>query len=135
MTERERLIKLTREGIDLPCGSGSPWDDDFCKGCEYQKEKDCHSAKIATHLLANGIIVPPVKLSQTVYTIQGQRKYPKEWAVVGIWKSKEVCNFHMVCYIDGKFEASASMDEDLIGKSVFLTKEEAIEALKARDNK
>lgn len=112
MTEREKLIKLIKQVVH-----------------EYFAED------ITDLLLENSIFVPPVKLGQTVYTIQGQRKYPKEWKVVGIWKSEEVCNFHMVCYINGKFEASASMDEKLIGKSVFLTKEEAIEALKVRDNK
>ena len=107
MTERERLIELIKQVVH-----------------EYFAED------IADLLLENSIFVPPVKLGQIVYTIQGQRKYPKEWRVVGIWKSEEVCNFHMVCYIDGKFVESASIDEDLIGKSVFLTKEEAEQALK-----
>mgnify|MGYP003312450136 CR=1 FL=1 len=122
MAERERLIELLEQAkikALITIGSlNNGW-----------------GAWYADHLLKNGVIVPPVKLGQTVYTIQGQRKHPKEWTVVGIWKSEEVCNFHMVCYIGGKFEASASMDEDLIGKSVFLTREEATEALKERDNK
>ena len=107
MTERERLIKLIKQVVH-----------------EYFAED------IADLLLENSIFVPPVKLGQTVYTIQGQRKYPKEWTVVGIWKSEECCNFHAVCYINGKFEASSSFEDWMIGKSVFLTKEEAEQTLK-----
>ena len=59
MTEREKLIKLTREGIDIPCGDGHsyPWEDDFCKDCKWEKEKDCHAAKVADYLLENDVIV------------------------------------------------------------------------------
>lgn len=139
MTERERLIELLH-GFTATCSKvGNSFEDDFCSGCKYEKyytdARGCEDAQLADYLLANGVIVPPVILGQTVYTIQGQRKYPKEWTVVGIWKSEECCRFHALCYIDGKLEASSSFEDYMIGKTVYLTKEEAEEALKERNKK
>ena len=62
---RDRLIELiskAREG----CTSTS------CFQCEYQDKempKDCVPRLIADHLLANGIIVPPCKVGDTVYVV------------------------------------------------------------------
>ena len=126
MTEREKLIELLNK---QSCPSPLLCD----KNCKYAHLQTCYPERVADHLLANGIIVPPCKVGDMVYTIAGQKKYPKEWKVVGLWISADCCNIHTVCYVNGKFEASSSFDENWIGKTVFLTKEEAEQALRKED--
>ena len=53
--ERKRLVELVRQGIDIPCVTDNPWDDEACKDCRWKGEADCHACKIADHLLDNGI--------------------------------------------------------------------------------
>ena len=67
----------------------------------------------ADHLLANGVIVPPCKVGDTVYVIY---EHPFDETIVEIEKD-EFC---------------LAMIDDF-GKGVFLTREEAEEALKARE--
>ena len=82
---------------------------------------------IANHLLANGVIVPPVSVGQTVY-----RKY---------WNGGFVkCTVSMITQkADKSFKIRLSYNgsvgdytEDDFGKTVFLTKEEAEAALAER---
>ena len=135
MTEREKLIKLVREGIDLPCGNGSPWEDDFCKGCKWENEKDCHAAKIADLLLANKCHSLPCDIGDTVYTncrMQGwyfrekDKPYKAKIVFIGL---NGVDNFMNVDFGNGHMLQFPFSE---IGKTVFLTKEEA---LKVRVNK
>ncbi len=76
------------------------------------------SAEIADYLLDNGVIVPPVKVGQTVYQIDDTRVY--ELKVNG------------VCDIIYDTDAIA-FSQDIIGKRLFLTREAAEAALKARE--
>lgn len=100
---RDRLVELIKEAHDT-----EDWGIDFFDINGY----------IADHLLANGVIVPPVKLGQTVYKIehrQGSRvKFVKETTISriaidneGIWLFC-TCNPIVKCRL---------------GKLVFLTKE------------
>lgn len=75
---------------------------------------------IADHLLDNGVIVPPVRVGQTVYQTDGVRIY--ELTVNG--------GSVMVYDTD-----SIAFSSDAIGKSIFLTREAAEAALKARGKK
>lgn len=81
--------------------------------------------KIADHLLANGVIVPPCKLRDTVYCI----RYDK--ARKPFIKPLEVLSITL--FHTGDF-AIFTTKEDILGKTVFLTREEAENAL-ARMNK
>lgn len=74
--------------------------------------------RLADHLLANGVIVPSVKVGQTVYQTDGVRIY--ESCITHI----EIYSFVTVFYTDG-----VAFDETAIGHSIFLTKEEAEKAL------
>jgi hypothetical protein len=120
---RDRLIELLNK---QSCPSPLLCD----KNCKYAHLESCYAERVADHLLSNGIIVPPVRIGQKVYTIFGQKKYPKEWTVVGIWQSEECCRFHAFWESNGTIESSSSFEDYMIGKIVFLTKEEAEEALK-----
>ena len=124
MTDRERLIQLISE----------------IKTYEYGGlAKVCNEA-IADYLLKNGVIVPPVKVGDTVY-INGK---PAEVSFIHIehdmtfciqidcfWKDCEDC-----CFVDsntcnnGYFEFTASD----IGKTVFLTRESAEKVLAERSS-
>lgn len=107
MSEREKLIAIIRQSV-VP----------------YFAEE------IADNLLENGVIVPPVKVGQTVYEIQQDRTLQK-WYVYGIikydgqeWAAKAKNNKNKWNYIDKTFAFR------LFGKTVFLTKGEAEKALK-----
>jgi hypothetical protein len=73
----------------------------------------------ADHLLANGVIVPPVKVGQTVWRTDGVRLYEN---TVG---AMTFTTRHTLWFTeDGSFVEAA------IGKTVFLTREDAEKALK-----
>jgi hypothetical protein len=81
---------------------------------------------IADHLLANGVIVPPCKVGDTVYRLVAcpLRVSQFTWEIVEIKIFADEINF--VDDSDNVFVA------DEIGKTVFLTKEEAERALAER---
>ena len=97
MTQRERLIKL----LDQNCG--------------YVEEQ--RAELLADYLLANGVIVPPCKVGDTVY-----------WYNMGgkIVEAKAKAIYFIVRHPEG-FEYKVSFDD--FGKTVFLTREEAEKAL------
>ena len=78
----------------------------------------------ADYLLANGVIVPPCKVGDIVYRI-----YTKSW--VG---EDKVCEFVIrnngLWYVDDKRRMTPCYK---FGKTVFLTKEEAEQALRKED--
>lgn len=90
------------------------------------------AADLANHLLANGVIVPPVRVGQTVYIIDDEVECGDEYVLDvtvdevgrdrgGVWVTLNLpLGFNRSAYV-GAFE---------IGKTVFLTKEEAEKALK-----
>ena len=79
---------------------------------------------MADHLLANGVIVPPCKVGDTVY-----RVYTRNW--VGEDKVSSFIMTEMgLCYVDDKGRETSCTK---FGKTVFLTREEAEQALKERE--
>lgn len=79
--------------------------------------RDTYTA-IADYLLDNGVIVPPVKVGQTVYQTDGTRIY------------ELTVNGGSVLVYDTD---SIAFSDEAIGKSIFLTREAAEAALKARE--
>lgn len=126
---RDKLIELINEkqvyGID-----------------QKQKRNDelilFDNEELADHLLAEGVVVLPCKVGQTVYVVnaisdgivEGFIEHldynfyttPQEWITV-----KATYPFY------GDFEHKSRIDL-LLGKTVFLTREEAEQALKRREN-
>lgn len=80
--------------------------------------------RLADHLLANGVIVPPVKIGQTVYRIRGNFGDIKIHE--GFVHSIIVEADKMWFYVYGH---PLHFTEDDLGKTVFLTKEQAEKAL------
>ena len=61
MSERERLVELLKQNCHCK--------DEDCSNCS--RNGICFTHREADYLLENGVIVPPVKVGQTVYYIGG----------------------------------------------------------------
>lgn len=99
MTDRDRLITLLQEFTDNNNGGGSN-----------------HGR--ADFLIANGVIVPPCKVGDTIYQIDGVRIYAS--------------TIHEITYTSSKVifvTENIVFDEQAINNSIFLTPEEAEKAL------
>ena len=114
---RDKLIELLRQ-IEF----------DYCEECVRASEDGYEGTPnltkfFADHLLANDVIVLPCKVGQAVY-------YP-------IRRTNEVVQLFVreIVYAGGKIQFHASyltFTADTIGKTVFLTKEQAEKALAER---
>ena len=84
-------------------------------------------AAIADYLIANGVIVPPCKIGDTVYYVRGENilKIVAEWIETNAYG-------WCVC---GKYPplSTFSFRFDDFGKTVFLTREEAEKAMERRE--
>lgn len=91
---------------------------------EYDRETDKNVCEyLADHLLAEGVIVPPCKVGQTVHCIRydkARKPFVKPLVVLSI-----------TMYGKGGITVFTSK-EDTLGKTVFLTREEAEKALAER---
>lgn len=106
MTQRERLIELLKSE-KCPYNSGLFTDDD-----------------VADYLLANGVIVAPCKVGDMVFCIR-KNPYAKGLYV------KENTAYRVSFCVDG-YISIFSTKEDVLGKTVFLTHEEAEAALRIK---
>ena len=123
MTERKRLIELLNSKISHLVLT----DTDFVWTCERIND-------LADYLLANGVIVPPVAVGDVVYYIKG-----------GYYRDPKYCEVSRPCMV---VEVSLKLQRggervmrgfitdngtrynfDSIGKTVFLSREEAEAAL------
>ena len=144
---RDRLIELiknakVREQADL-LFSDIDTAIDMPSGDEY----------LANYLLANGVIVPPCKVGDTVYVISETRAKETKVDTIQIGSRNKVIFVNFECDDDCEgcpFEAwsqsycgewdcgnqygFAEIKADDFGKTVFLTKEEAEQALKEKGN-
>ena len=128
MADRERLTALLMAGAGDCLGKGGA----------------LNCTKLADYLLEHGIIVPPCKVGDTYYTIQkycNTDPFDTEKEPVMPWDcefycSRADCSFkeyrideHRFCTVSSILDA-----EKAIGKTKFLTREEAERALKEREN-
>lgn len=136
----DRLIKLIKEGEDItPCVNNHEYN---CKG---KKCRDCERKGIAKYLLANGVIVMPCKVGDTLYV---NFQYLRSWenktypVTVNAIRLDTKKNNHRIC-VNGTFHLSenyshnymATFNFDNIGKTIFRTREEAEKALAERSAK
>ena len=123
---RERLIELIEKGqFNYYASNGS-------NGIG-------HNEYIADYLLANGVIVPPCKVGDTVYIAQKPHtSFPLKKVVEGTIISIHLHEFGLLsrAFFDTK-EVHCCRDynfERELGKTVFLTKEEAEAELRKEDD-
>ena len=116
--------RLTQLLLNLP--TNKKYVDGICVG------EQLHSAEtIADYLLSEGVVVPPVKVGQTVYEIQPIRQRVQSYEITTLkwnghyWWFTWIIKDHNGIY--GNVEGFSSRQ---IGKTVFLTREEAEKALK-----
>jgi hypothetical protein len=81
---------------------------------------------IADYLLKRGIVVPPVKVGQTVYIVAQISQIIVETKVTGVWTSGDRYN---IITDQGVILVNA------IGKTVFTSREDAEKALKGDEGK
>lgn len=110
---RDRLIELL-ENIERNCGEDFPVPKEI----------------IANDLIANGVIVPPVKVGQTVWFIRD--KYHNKIEETNVEKViVKNGGIYIKLGCNSMYETSCNS----IGKTVFLTKEEAEKALAESEDK
>lgn len=121
---KERLVELL-SNFEYKCLMS-------CKDGCINTSKSCNSCvqeQLADYLLANGVIVPPVKVGDRVYMVihDKRTKKPLECNVIGFWYTnhEDCCTIHLSRYVDGKFDSTFSVRFTDIGKTVFLSREEA----------
>lgn len=117
MTEREKLIELIQNAVG---GCARHWAE-----------------VIADHLLSNGVIVPPCKNGDTVYvhTIDsptGIEKSRVKRMMLQNLQDKMTIRIIVPSIYDDWGNAVWEFYPDDFGNTVFLTKEEALKALKER---
>jgi predicted GIY-YIG superfamily endonuclease len=115
MTDRDRLIELKRQSVNYALEKADERGGLVCIDDEVD------------YLLANGVIVPPCKVGDTVYLIPTYNGKP----YCGITQDK----VQMIGITSRGVHIKARNHHDhnkmyMLGKSVFLTKEEAEEKLK-----
>lgn len=114
MTERERLLELLDKAF-------ISFDDNYLIPSIYISYPP--SDQITDYLLENGVIVPPCKVGDKVYVLTSKIKQ-KEIQSLEIGKDG---------YMALVFGTTIYANIDQIGKTVFLTREEAEKALKERE--
>ena len=82
-------------------------------------EKHNLPENIADELLAKGVIAPPCRVGDVVYQTDGIRIYELQILDISLYKNRP---YYETDEID--------FDDDAIGNSIFLTREEAEQALK-----
>lgn len=112
---RDRLIELINQD-NCP----SPYMCD--ERCKYSHLEQCIGDRLADHLIANGVILPPCKVGDTVYFIP---KYITDWIHDDVEYIKITKDRFII-----KTVADWYFDEEDFGKTVFLTKEQAEQKLK-----
>ena len=121
--QRERLTNLILNAPKLEFKSGSR-----AQGKTYQTAQN-----IADYLLANGCVLPPCKIGDKLYVISTDDDCPpdmriEEETVTDIGQKHIFCSAYVLPQDDIGWE----VDIAEIGKTVFLTREEAEKALKGK---
>ena len=124
MSERERLIELLMQG-DIAAAKQGVFN---CCMCRREAET------IADYLLENGVIMLPVKAGDTIYEIHERRKGCERVKTISerFVHGVEICMGGCMIIRCG---STISVFLSDIGKTVFLTREEAEKALKEREQK
>ena len=127
MNDRDRLIELLMQG-DIAASKQGVFN---CCMCRREAET------IADYLLENGVIVPPVYVGGTVYEIRRKAVSPSgretNCGICTISFLKHCINIGSELYVKGKPYVKSYFYR--LGKTVFLTHEEAEKALKEREQK
>lgn len=127
MSDRDRLIELCKEKIRTMKFLNSDHWFDFTEKME----------RVVDHLLANGVIAPPVKIRDTVYYYCDEFHcvlpyFVESFHIDYLDKERDYWHWEANSHDEETDELLDEIDFDLddIGKTVFLTKEQAEARLK-----
>lgn len=124
---RDRLIELIL--------SAETYDEYECEFCAKPDCLRCYNEKFADHLLANGVILLPCKVGDTVWffshrpfnlEVQAKTIYPA--TVIRITTRRN--RMDMVLELHNPYGTTEVAEISSFGKTVFLSREEAEKALK-----
>ena len=88
---------------------------------------------VADYLIANGVIVPPCKVGDTLYVIS-QTKDKRIMPFVNQYKATSIGIGKRKCIVYHEMDGYIKLfKQDDFGKTVFLTREEAEQALKGEN--
>lgn len=117
MNERDRLIELLE---------AAPFYRNSVTGIDWQR--------IADSLLADGVIVPPIKVGQTVYRIVSEKVFESTITAIASYGDGFRFNVDRYHLFYEKQISYGNNDGRNIYDMLFLTREEAEQALKRSDH-
>ena len=126
MTDRERLIEILKLGS---CPSPYLCDEN----CKYANLERCYEERTADLLLEHGVVLMPCKVGDRLYEVTGRK-------TVSVYKVRAIRVELFSLFIEWDivegfvWQSLSGINADDIGKTVFLTREEAEKALKEREN-
>ena len=122
MTDRERLIEILKLGS---CPSPYLCDEN----CKYANLERCYEERTADLLLEHGVVLLPCKAGDRLYEVTGRK-------TVSVYKVRAIRVELFGLFIEWDivegfvWQSLSGINADEIGKTVFLTREEAERALK-----
>lgn len=126
MTDRERLVEILKLGS---CPSPYLCDEN----CKYANLERCYEERTADLLLEHGVIAPPCKVGDRLYEVTGRK-------TVSVYKVRAIRVELFSLFIEWDivegfaWQSLSDINAGEIGKTVFLTREEAEQALKERED-
>ena len=126
MPDRERLIEILKLGS---CPSPYLCDEN----CKYANLERCYEERTADLLLEHGVVLLPCKVGDRLYEVTGRK-------TVSVYKVKAIRVELFSLFIEWDivegfvWQSLSGINADEIGKTVFLTREEAERALKERED-
>ena len=124
--DRERLIEILKLGS---CPSPYLCDEN----CKYANLERCYEERTADLLLEHGVIVLPCKVGDRLYEVTGRK-------TVSVYKVRTIRVELFSLFIEWDivegfaWQSLSYINAGEIGKTVFLTREEAERALKERED-
>ena len=125
--DRERLIEILKLGS---CPSPYLCDEN----CKYANLERCYEERTADLLLEHGVVLMPCKVGDRLYEVTGRK-------TVSVYKVKAIRVELFSLFIEWDivegfvWQSLSGINANDIGKTVFLTREEAERALKeCKDN-
>jgi hypothetical protein len=119
---------------DLIIQSTQKCDSTDCNTCKYWNTNDCGAVRIADHLIANGVILPPCKVGDKVYYINTRPHIVLRQNE--IYEAKVVriialsLGVSLVIHTRGEYGCCETPDIRDWNETVFLTKAQAEQKLK-----
>ena len=124
--DRERLIEILKLGS---CPSPYLCDEN----CKYANLERCYEERTADLLLEHGVVLMPCKVGDRLYEVTGRK-------TVSVYKVRAIRVELFSLFIEWDivegivWKSLSGINADEIGKTVFLTREEAERALKERED-